>query len=385
MKLLRNNLLIYLLAFIIIIPFLTQGRVVLAMEESAITSLGGASPTIGNNPLEFLKDFFTTTLIPQWPNQPLALTAALSNAPASTETSTLSPEVDTSSYNQAVDRFYIRPWETAGLIECEPWGVGKGTNLCQAPSRPADPPCPIFMDCDGDGYYWWKGEDCDENCPTCYKNSPFTTTIPDGRDQDCDGETDDDVDCLPTYSAAKPYGYDQDCTWQPQKAGINTVVNEGEIGEIPTDELHCQKRWGHCTGYKGGFTNCVVQKVPGYFAKGNGFGCGGGVWRPNTPESIFDCKKALRATSYRGYYGCGLDCLYLVDTDCVCNAGGICCYECQPIPQPDKACSQCEINASFDYPTATNYGPWGICHGYNIISCQEMIGCQRVFSNNRYH
>jgi len=258
-------------------------------------------------------------------------------------------------------------WKEPGLVECEPWGPGQGYSACLPGNLIGDPPCPIFMDCDGDGYYWWEGKDCDENCPTCYEHSPHTTSLPDGRDQDCDGTVDDLINCIPQYAEDPvPFGYDKDCNWLSQPKNI--LVNEGEMGEIPTDDLHCQKIFGQCTDYRGGYTNCTIAKNPGYFVKSSGYNCGGGIWRDKTEkDAIFDCKKSLRTDSYKGYYGCGG------------------CEACHPVLESDDACSQCKINATFDYPTATNYGPWGICHGYNIISCQEMVGCSRKIIPNAYH
>lgn len=51
--------------------------------------------------------------------------------------------------------------------------------------------CPIWKDCDGDGYTYGKG-DCDESCSTCYVGSLHLLS-PDGKDQDCDGVIDEPV------------------------------------------------------------------------------------------------------------------------------------------------------------------------------------------------
>ena len=263
-------------------------------------------------------------------------------------------------------------WKEPGVIECEPWGPGMGYAPCLPGTLEGDPPCPIFQDCDGDGHYWWKGEDCDENCPTCYVGSPYTTSQPDGRDQDCDGIVDDQIECVPVYGSRKYFGYDSNCNWTYNT--LNILVNEGEMGEIPTDELHCKKIFGQCTSAAGGWGNCVVSKTPGYFVKSSGINCGGGVWRAKTSDALFYCGKALRENSYKGEYGCGGPC-----------------DKCYPVPEkPQDVCTACDINSTFDYPRDLNGdgivgGPWGLCHGYNTISCQVMTGCKRKITTHQYH
>lgn len=379
------------------------------------------------------------------PHLYLNLTASLSEVETPSKIYLPQPMKDLSTFNLASDRYYIRPWETSGLVECEPWGVDKGISVCLAPVFPGDLPCPIFMDCDGDGYFWFQGEDCDENCPTCYVGSKFSTDYPDGRDQDCDGLVDDNIECQPKYGASKTFGYDSNCNFTPNTS--YNLINEGEVGEIPYDEIHCQKRWGQCTDYQGGFSNCTVSKTPGYFVKSNGINCGGGVWRQNNSNALFDCGKALRTTSYRGYYGCERDCCrpryicYTIDNKLICKCELPCtcdsspcepCYKCDPIQHPYNACfpGLCPINASFQYgsggsggsnggggspppPTPPsggirmespfkNYflsqfsfqkafgaqsqvGPWALCHGYSQITCQQMTGCERKFVENKYY
>ena len=330
---------------------------------------------------------------------PSSLSAALIQTPQSPSLTAPLGVKNLSYFNPAQRKIYVRPWETNGLVECEPWGPGKGRSICVAGVQPSDPPCPIFQDCDGDGHYWWKGEDCDENCPTCYVGSPYTTSQPDGRDQDCDGIVDDQIECIPVYGSRKYFGYDSNCNWTYNT--LNILVNEGEMGEIPTDELHCKKIFGQCTSAVGGWGNCVVSKTPGYFVKSSGINCGGGVWRAKTSDALFYCGKALRNSSYKGYYGCGLDCCrqrivcHSTDHGQVCRCEGPClcisspcpvCYPCTPKPQPYDACNPggCPLNSAFDYPSSTNYGPWALCHGYNTISCQVMTGCKRIFTLN-YH
>jgi len=265
-------------------------------------------------------------------------------------------------------------WKEPGVVECEPWGPGMGYAPCLPGTLEGDPPCPIFMDCDGDGHYWWLGEDCDENCPTCYKGSPFTTPEPDGRDQDCDGVVDDLVECVPQYGDAKPFGYTSDCQWVPKGQTNFILVNEGEMGKIPTDEIHCKKVFGECTSSSGGFGNCTVNKTPGYFVKGEGVSCGGGIWRTDQGDSVWYCGNALRKNSYKGQYGCGGPC----DT-------------CYPVAEnPAEVCDACNKNSSFDYPTDLNGdgivgGPWGLCHGYSSVTCQEMTGCTKKITAGQYH
>ena len=348
---------------------------------------------------EFLKNFLEQTkiylLLPKFS---LSLLAAVSQAPAETQTFITKPMKDLSTFNLAVDRYYKRPWETNGLLECEPWGKGKGISICLAPVFPGDPPCPIFMDCDGDGHYWFKGEDCDENCPTCYVGSKFYTEFPDGRDQDCDGLIDDNIECIPQFGSSKTFGYDSNCNFT---SNTNyTLINEGEVGEIPIDEIHCQKRWGECTDYQGGFGNCTVNKTPGYFVKSNGVVCGGGIWRQSGGNAIFNCSQSLREKSYGGYYGCGLDCCkppWVCDQwGCSCGSGCGCnnspcpiCYPCQKPPpqQPIDACNpgNCSLNAIFENSSQKGEGSWALCHGYNEVSCKIMTGCQRKYVENKYY
>ena len=70
-----------------------------------------------------------------------------------------------------------------------------------------------YCDNDGDGHYATvsssscagaylsaPGDDCNDNCATCYLGSIVTTTSPDGQDQDCNGTVDDIT-------------YTYDCVW----------------------------------------------------------------------------------------------------------------------------------------------------------------------------
>lgn len=419
-----NFCLIFLIAFIL----RTKVNLVFASAEINLDTLNFSN---------VIKEWLETTKIYHlFPDFYLKLTSALANVPSESHKFIPQPMKDLSSFNLAIDKYYYRPWETSGLVMCEPWGVGNGISVCLAPIFPGDPPCPLFMDCDGDGYYWFKGEDCDENCPTCYVGSKFFTETPDGRDQDCDGIIDDDIECIPKYGGVKNFGYDSNCNFTSNTNYV--LVNEGEIGEIPQDKIHCQKRWGQCTDYEGGFGNCSVSKTPGYFVKSNGVACGGGIWRAKGSNALFDCGKALREKSYRGYYGCGLDCCkppWICDENgCYCGSGCFCidspcpiCYPCYSVPHPYDACfpGNCPINAAFDYgggggggstPTppsppsppkgvpsslfeifsqnpfatriassASQYGPWALCHGFNQYLCQPMTGCERKFVENRYY
>ncbi len=79
----------------------------------------------------------------------------------------------------------------SGLTVCRLAGFDYDT-ICSIPVKAGDAPCPIWKDCDGDGYTYGNG-DCDESCPTCYVGSTKYTTSPDGRDQDCDGVIDEKV------------------------------------------------------------------------------------------------------------------------------------------------------------------------------------------------
>ena len=439
-KLIR--IIIFTLFFSLIISLNLKGEV-LAINNSNNEISNSITEKNDFSLAEFLKDFLEKTKIYLlFPKSSLSLLASLYEVPSESKLFIPQPMKDLSTFNLAIDRYYYRPWETSGLVECEPWGVGKGISICLAPVFPGDLPCPIFMDCDGDGHYWFKGEDCDENCPTCYVGSKFYTEFPDGRDQDCDGLIDDNIECIPQFGSSKTFGYDSNCNFT---SNTNyTLINEGEVGEIPIDEIHCQKRWGECTDYQGGFGNCTVNKTPGYFVKSNGVACGGGIFRQKGGDALFDCGKALRPTSYKGYYGCGEEkgtcCAFhleFYDDRAVCvgpcqcnppNPCGTCGPDCYHKPHPDDACfpGGCPINASFEYgsgggggggtptppPTsppsngvplevfkyfsfepfktktaesATQYGPWGLCHGYSEISCQVMTGCQRKYVENKYY
>lgn len=418
-----------LIVFILFLLFSFNRGLVFAQETQPINLNEFSLKDLIKNWLE------KTNLFTLFPNFYIKILASVYQTETQTQTFIPQPMKDLSTFNLAIDRYYKRPWEISGLVECEPWGVGKGKSVCLAPVFPGDLPCPLFMDCDGDGHYWFKGEDCDENCPTCYVGSKFYTEYPDGRDQDCDGLIDDNIECIPKYGSAKAFGYDRDCNFT---SNTNyTLVNEGEVGEIPIDEIHCQKRWGQCTDYQGGFGNCKVKKTPGYFVKSSGIACGGGIFRQKENNALFDCGKALRSTSYLGYYGCGLDCCkppwICDDNGCYCGFGCFCinspcpvCYKCVPKLQPYDACfpGHCPMNAAFEYGSggsstspspsppspppkgvpssifqifsfnpfktetasgASQYGPWALCHGYNEIFCQPMTGCERKFVENRYY
>ncbi|HPP64788.1 MAG TPA: hypothetical protein PK418_01210 [Candidatus Paceibacterota bacterium] len=445
-KFLKIVLLAFL--FLILTKINSESHFVLAIDSNNPDSPETENFNQESNLFKLIKELLEKTKIYLvFPKLYLNLTASISEVEAPSQIYLPQPMKDLSTFNLASDRYYIRPWETNGLVECEPWGVGKGISVCLAPVFPGDLPCPIFMDCDGDGHYWFKGEDCDENCPTCYVGSKFYTDYPDGRDQDCDGLVDDNIECQPTYGANKTFGYDADCNFTPNTSYI--LINEGEVGEIPYDEVHCQKRWGQCTDYQGGFSNCTVSKTPGYFVKSSGINCGGGVWRQNSSNALFDCGKALRPTSYRGYIGCGKEqcCRYTyvcheTNSGIVCECTSPCecnndpCPNCNPdcyyLPHPYDACfpGNCPINASFQYGSGVsggsnngggnppppsppsggirmeapvkNYflsylspqkafgaqsqvGPWALCHGYSQISCQQMTGCERKFVENKYY
>ena len=45
--------------------------------------------------------------------------------------------------------------------------------------------------CPSNRFQSTAGDDCDDDCNTCYPGSTATTTTPDGKDQDCDGTIDD--------------------------------------------------------------------------------------------------------------------------------------------------------------------------------------------------
>ncbi|MBC7073792.1 hypothetical protein H5T58_00120 [Candidatus Parcubacteria bacterium] len=51
--------------------------------------------------------------------------------------------------------------------------------------------CPPWKDCDGDGRTYGAGTDCDEGCSSCYVGSTNGSSTPDGKDQDCDGQVDE--------------------------------------------------------------------------------------------------------------------------------------------------------------------------------------------------
>jgi len=53
--------------------------------------------------------------------------------------------------------------------------------------------CPPWKDCDSDTKTYEAATDCDEGCATCYVGSGAYTNAPDGKDQNCDGIVDNDL------------------------------------------------------------------------------------------------------------------------------------------------------------------------------------------------
>ncbi|MFH1714093.1 MAG: hypothetical protein ABH831_00645 [Candidatus Nealsonbacteria bacterium] len=66
---------------------------------------------------------------------------------------------------------------------------GCAGGLCETP------PVGYHIDYDWDGdLFTARGGDCDETCPLCYPKSQAVVSIPDGKDQDCDGIIDEAID-----------------------------------------------------------------------------------------------------------------------------------------------------------------------------------------------
>jgi len=92
----------------------------------------------------------------------------------------------------------------SGLTVCRPPGFDYDT-ICSIPVKAGDTPCPIWKDCDGDGYTYGNG-DCDESCDTCYIGSTACTVDPDGRDQNCNGVIDEAISVeTKTCGYGEPY------------------------------------------------------------------------------------------------------------------------------------------------------------------------------------
>ncbi len=94
--------------------------------------------------------------------------------------------------------------------------------------------CPIWKDCDGDGYTYGNG-DCDESCNTCYVGNTNVYPSRDGKDNDCDGVV-DDYDCGPI----EEYGFDGACNWVV--GGQYKYARAGDICEVSTDCGCCDRK-----------------------------------------------------------------------------------------------------------------------------------------------
>ncbi len=60
--------------------------------------------------------------------------------------------------------------------------------------------CPPWEDCDGDGYTYLQKKDCDEGCANCYVGNTNLPSRPDGKDNDCDGQVDEEESTSGWYS-----------------------------------------------------------------------------------------------------------------------------------------------------------------------------------------
>ncbi len=119
---------------------------------------------------------------------------------------------------------------TKGYVDAAGGGGGCVGGLC--PSLPVG--YYIGYDWDGDGYTMLTG-DCDETCPTCYPGSTSSTTAPDGKDQDCDGEIDEESPFTHVILAETPdkYAYEVCKEWDPNAECLSVGTDaEGTNGKI---------------------------------------------------------------------------------------------------------------------------------------------------------
>ncbi len=90
---------------------------------------------------------------------------------------------------------------TKGYADALGSGGGCAGGLCDSLPVGYD----ISYDWDGDGKNMTNG-DCDETCSTCYGGSPYSTTSPDNKDQNCNGEIDEYVGSVNNSKSCSSWG-----------------------------------------------------------------------------------------------------------------------------------------------------------------------------------
>jgi len=109
--------------------------------------------------------------------------------------------------------------------------------------------CPIWKDCDGDGYTYGN-KDCDESCSICYVGSSYYTDSPDGKDKDCNGVVDEHLSpaTLGCYVGTTPFPYlevaGEHCNQANDDAYCTSVCERNGWGRGTTT---CFREWG-CFG-----------------------------------------------------------------------------------------------------------------------------------------
>ena len=127
--------------------------------------------------------------------------------------------------------------------------------------------CPIWKDCDGDGKTGGIG-DCDEGCSTCYEGSSAYTTVPDGKDQNCNLQVDEQV-LLPKSCTGYGASSVTNCVWVSRpnlesfctsycnSIGVSFISSSGTY--ILPEITNCGD---NCVSIN--FSNCAISEIPAY-------------------------------------------------------------------------------------------------------------------------
>jgi len=109
--------------------------------------------------------------------------------------------------------------------------------------------CPIWQDCDGDGYTYGSG-DCDESCPTCYVGSEHYTLEPDGKDQNCSGIVDEYTEHITDKVKCGSRSYPiSEAACQARCDALYGPTYIGVVGDRRTTCGQCYSS-DECEGYK---------------------------------------------------------------------------------------------------------------------------------------
>ena len=151
------------------------------------------------------------------------------------------------------------------------------TTTTVPPTTTTTVPPQYYCDNDGDGHYTTTtylsctgskrtspaGDDCDDACNTCYPGSTAYTTYADGRDQDCDGTTDEIIStvctaCSYTMAEGYDYGYDNSCNFlvYPPYGIYQGTYSTTDPGCVNTAQCSCS---GSTCTYSG--SNCHLTVV----------------------------------------------------------------------------------------------------------------------------